>query len=124
MSVVFSQAGCEPMLVAKGTGFGLCARAVCLPVVAELRMCICLCLGSFNLCFQPAVLHHFELREGRFRLGRRKKFFTIGVVKQWQRLPRGVFDAPSLETFKARLDGALSNLIHLKMSLLTAGRLG
>jgi len=31
-------------------------------------------------------------------------------------------DAPSLETFKARLDGALSNLIQWKMSLLMAGR--
>ena len=30
----------------------------------------------------------------------------------------------SLLTFKARLDGALSNLIWLKMSLLTAGGLG
>jgi len=30
-------------------------------------------------------------------------------------------DAPSLESFKVRLDGALSNLIELKMSLLTAG---
>ena len=28
----------------------------------------------------------------------------------------------SLETFKARLDGALSNLIELKVSLLIAGR--
>jgi len=35
-----------------------------------------------------------------------------------------VVDAPSLETFQARLDGALSNLIQLKMSLLTAGVLG
>jgi len=35
-----------------------------------------------------------------------------------------VVDAPSLETFKARLDGALSNPIQLKMSLLTAGGLG
>ena len=45
------------------------------------------------------------------------------VVKHWERLPREVVGAPSLETFKARLDGALSNLIKLKMSLLTAGRL-
>jgi len=43
------------------------------------------------------------------------------VVRHWHRLPRMVGDAPSLETFKARLDGALSNLIQLKMSLLTAG---
>jgi len=45
----------------------------------------------------------------------------VRVVKCWQRLPREVFDAPSLETAQARLDGALSNLIWVKMSLLTAG---
>ncbi|KAK4807079.1 hypothetical protein QYF61_018420 [Mycteria americana] len=50
-------------------------------------------------------------REGRFRLDIRKKFFTMRVVKQWNRLPREVVDAPSLETFKVRLDRALSNLI-------------
>jgi len=43
------------------------------------------------------------------------------VVKHWHRLPREVVDAPSLETFKARLDGALSNLIQLKMPLLIVG---
>jgi len=45
------------------------------------------------------------------------------VVKHWHRLPREVADIPPLQTFKARLDGALSNLIELKMSLLTAGGL-
>jgi len=45
------------------------------------------------------------------------------MVKHWSRLPREVVDAPSLETFKVRLDGALSNLIQLKMFLLTAGEL-
>jgi len=43
------------------------------------------------------------------------------VVKYWNRLPREVVDAPSLETFKARLDVVLSNLIYLKMSLLITG---
>ena len=33
------------------------------------------------------------------------------VVKHWYRLPREVADAPSLAVFKARLDGALSNLV-------------
>jgi len=42
------------------------------------------------------------------------------VVQHWHGLPREVVDAPSLETFKARLHRALSSLIWLKMSLLTA----
>jgi len=33
------------------------------------------------------------------------------VVRHWNRLTREAVDAPSLEVFKARLDGALSNLI-------------
>ncbi|KFP14043.1 hypothetical protein Z169_06946, partial [Egretta garzetta] len=53
----------------------------------------------------------FKLEQGRFRLEVRKKCVTIRVVKHWNRLPREVVEAPSLETFKARLDGALSNLI-------------
>ncbi|KFW68818.1 hypothetical protein AS28_04290, partial [Pygoscelis adeliae] len=53
----------------------------------------------------------FKLKGDRFRLDIRKKFFTLRVVKDWHRLPREVVDAPSLETFKARLDGALSNLV-------------
>ncbi|KFP11100.1 hypothetical protein Z169_00784, partial [Egretta garzetta] len=53
----------------------------------------------------------FKLNQGRFRLDIRKKFFTMRVVKHCNRLPREVMEAPSLETFKARLDGALSSLI-------------
>ncbi|KFM04173.1 hypothetical protein AS27_10745, partial [Aptenodytes forsteri] len=53
----------------------------------------------------------FKLKEGRFRLDIRKKFFTMRVVRHWNRLPREAVEAPSLEAFKARLDEALSNLM-------------
>ena len=41
----------------------------------------------------------------------REKSFTVRLVRPWNRLPRDVVDAPSLETLKARLDKALGNLI-------------
>ena len=52
-----------------------------------------------------------KLKEGRFRLDVWKKFFPVRVVRHWNRLPREVVDAPSLEVLKARLDGALGNLV-------------
>ncbi|KFR01317.1 hypothetical protein Y956_07005, partial [Nipponia nippon] len=53
----------------------------------------------------------FKLKEVRFKLDIRKKFFTVRVVRHWNRLPTEVVDAPSLKVLKARLDEALSNLI-------------
>ncbi|KFP73697.1 hypothetical protein N310_11884, partial [Acanthisitta chloris] len=53
----------------------------------------------------------FKLKEGRFMLDAGKKFFTVRVVRHWNRLPREDVDAPSLEVFKARLDVALSTLV-------------
>ena len=65
----------------------------------------------------------FKLKKGRFRLDIRKKIFTVRVVRHWHRLSREAVDAPSLEVFQARLDGALSKLVWWKMSLLMAGGL-
>jgi len=45
------------------------------------------------------------------------------VVRHWHGLPREDVDAPSLAVFKARLDGALSNLVQWKVSLPVAGEL-
>ncbi|KFO58405.1 hypothetical protein N302_08784, partial [Corvus brachyrhynchos] len=53
----------------------------------------------------------FKLKEDRFRLDNRKKFFAVRVVRHRNRLPREAVDAPSLELFKARLDRALHNLV-------------
>jgi len=47
----------------------------------------------------------FKLKEGRFTLDIRKKFFTMRVLWHWHRLPREAVAAPSLAGFKARLDG-------------------
>ena len=36
---------------------------------------------------------------------------AFAAVRHWHRLPRKVVHAPSLEAFKARLDGILGSLI-------------
>ena len=50
----------------------------------------------------------------------RRKFFTQRVVTPWNRLPKEVVDAPSLESFEARLDVALGSLVCWLATLHTA----
>ena len=52
----------------------------------------------------------FKLKECRFRLDIRNKIFIVRVVRARNRLSSEVVNASSLEVFKSRLDGALSNL--------------
>ena len=53
----------------------------------------------------------FKLRQGRFRLNIRRKFFIQRVVTHCNRLPKEVMDAPSLEALKTRLAVALGSLV-------------
>jgi len=62
-------------------------------------------------CCDRTRSNSFKLKEGRYRLDTRQKFFMMKVAKHRNVLPREVVDALWLETFKVRLDGALSNPI-------------
>lgn len=52
----------------------------------------------------------FKLKDGRFRLGMREKIFTLRVVRLGNRLSREIMDAPSVETFKVKMDRSLRPL--------------
>ena len=87
-----------------------------------------LCLFCSNSVAPPHAntIHVIQLthrREGRFRLDIRRKFFTQRLVTHWNRLPKEVVDAPSLEAFKARLDVALGSLVWWLVTLHIAGGL-
>ena len=69
-------------------------------------------IGTTYMRLTPPIMSYgHKLRQGRFRLDIRRKFFTQRVVTHWNRLPKEVVDATFLEAFKARLDVALGSLV-------------
>ena len=68
-------------------------------------------IGQTRTCSNRTGENAFQLEEGRFRVDIRKKFFTVRVVRHWNRLASEVVDIPYLEAFKARLDEPLSHLV-------------
>ncbi|KFV79096.1 hypothetical protein N308_13263, partial [Struthio camelus australis] len=52
-----------------------------------------------------------KLKHRKFCLNMRKNFLTVRVTERWNRLPREVVEAPSLEIFKTHLDVILGNML-------------
>lgn len=52
-----------------------------------------------------------KLKEGRFGLEIRKRFFTVKVVKPWHGLTRKAVAVPFLVELKLKLDGTLSKVV-------------
>ena len=48
--------------------------------------------------------HSCKLSVNRCRLQPRQNFFSQRVIKEWNKLPQDVVDAPSVNSFKNRLD--------------------
>ena len=53
---------------------------------------------------QPTRGHPFKLMKSRCNLELRKHFFTNRVINQWNSLPSDVVCAPSVNSFKSKLD--------------------
>ncbi|PKU46244.1 hypothetical protein llap_3468 [Limosa lapponica baueri] len=64
-----------------------------------------------RVCSDRTRSNGFKLEDSKFKLDIRKKFFTMRVMRHWNRLSREVVDVPSLEVLKTMLDGTLSNLV-------------
>jgi len=67
--------------------------------------------SSFLIC-TSVYIHKLKLR--KFCLNMRKNFFTLRVTEHWNRLPGGVVESPSVETFKTRLDKVLCSLLWVR----------
>lgn len=60
-----------------------------------------------------------KVKESIFRSDRKMKLFVMRVKEHWNRLPRGVVDAPTLGNIQGQV-GWMRNLIYVEVSLLTA----
>jgi len=56
-----------------------------------------------------------KVKQRKFQLNMRKKFFPLKVTEPWNRLPREVVESPSLEIFKPWLDVVLCSLFWVTL---------
>lgn len=57
-------------------------------------------------CSDRISSNGYKLKERKLMLDIRKEFFTVRVMRHWNRLPREVVDTPIVTMFTARLDVA------------------
>ena len=53
--------------------------------------------------------HQYKLKKRNHRLNIRKYFFTYRTVDVWNTLPKTVVNAPSVDSFKSRIDQYLND---------------
>jgi len=53
-----------------------------------------------GVCSDRKMGNGFKLKEGRYKLDIRKEFFTMRLVRHWNRVTKEAVDAPSLEVLK------------------------
>ncbi|KAJ7420850.1 hypothetical protein WISP_46392 [Willisornis vidua] len=64
----------------------------------------------YHACSERTRGNTLKLTHVKFKLDIRI-FFTVRVVKHWNRLPREMVESPSLEVFKRHLDLALGDVV-------------
>lgn len=70
-------------------------------------------VGFFSLVIDDRMWENgTKLHQGRISLDIRKNFFTVKVVKSWNRLAREVADAQCQSVFKKHWDNILNNLTY------------
>lgn len=79
---------------------------------------------SSKACCSRTTGNVLKPKEGRVRQDM-KNFFTMRVVNHWNMWPELWYRSlPIPRNIQGRSDGVVSNMIWLKMSLFTAGRVG
>lgn len=53
----------------------------------------------------------YKFQQGKFKLGVRKNFLIMRVVKYWNTFPEGGMESQSLEVLKSRLNKDLGGIV-------------